>query len=51
MRPWGAAAAKIDVFFPCSTLQLLMRSLVIAGLSIALCMPRVRPNFSYLILR
>ncbi len=47
MRPWGASAANIDVFFPCSSLRLLLRSLVIAGLIIALCMLMVRPNFSY----
>ena len=32
MRPLGASAAKIDVIFPCSSLRLLLRSLVVAGL-------------------
>ena len=31
-RPWGASAAKIDAISSCSSLQLLLRSLVVAGL-------------------
>jgi hypothetical protein len=42
MHPWGASAAKIDAIFPCSSLRLLMRSLVIAGLDVVDQVPRVR---------